>query len=38
LFIGSAIKTFVLCEAFRQAGSPDVLNTITGQQFTAAAL
>ena len=32
LFVGSAIKTFVLCEALRQADSPDVVKTITTQQ------
>jgi beta-lactamase class A len=34
LFVGSAFKTFVLCEAFRQADSPDVLTTITTQQLS----
>lgn len=34
LFVGSAIKTFVLCEAFRRADSPDVLTTITTQQLS----
>lgn len=34
LFVGSAIKTFVLCEAFRQADSPDVLTTITTRQLS----
>ncbi len=32
LFVGSAIKTFVLCEALRQADSSDVVNTITTKQ------
>lgn len=32
LFCGSAFKTFVLCEALRQADSPDVVKTITSQQ------
>jgi len=32
LFIGSAIKTFILCEALRQADSPNVVQTITKQQ------
>jgi beta-lactamase class A len=32
LFVGSAIKTFVLCEALRQADSPAVTKTITGRQ------
>jgi beta-lactamase class A len=34
LFVGSAIKTFVLCEAFRRADSADVLTTITTQQLS----
>jgi beta-lactamase class A len=33
-FIGSAIKTFVLCEAFRQADSPQVLDMITARQLS----
>ena len=37
LFVGSAIKTFVLCEAFRKADSPDVLTTITAQQLSLSA-
>jgi len=32
MFVGSAIKTCVLCEAFRQADSPQVLDTITARQ------
>ena len=32
LFVGSAIKTFILCEALRQADSPKVMQTITEQQ------
>jgi len=32
LFVGSAIKTFILCEALRQADSPHVEKTITEQQ------
>jgi beta-lactamase class A len=32
LFIGSAFKTFVLCEALRQADSPTVVNTIASRQ------
>jgi beta-lactamase class A len=32
LLIGSAFKAFVLCEALRQADSPDVVKTIGGQQ------
>jgi len=34
LFVGSAIKTFVLCEAFREADSSSVLTTITTQQLS----
>lgn len=34
MFVGSAIKTFVLCEAFRQADSPEVLDTITARQLS----
>ena len=32
LFVGSAIKTFVLCEALRQADSPNVVQTISQNQ------
>jgi beta-lactamase class A len=32
LFIGSAFKTFVLCEAVRQADTPDVVQTISQRQ------
>jgi beta-lactamase class A len=32
LFVGSAFKTFVLCQAFRDADSADVVDRITGQQ------
>ena len=32
LFVGSAIKTFVLCEALRQADSPAVTETIASRQ------
>jgi len=32
LFVGSAIKTFVLCEALRQADSADVVQTISQTQ------
>ena len=32
LFVGSAFKSFVLCEALRQADSPDVVKTIASQQ------
>lgn len=34
MFVGSAIKTFVLCEALRQADSPNVVNTITSKQLS----
>jgi len=32
MFVGSAIKTFVLCEALRQADSPKVVQTLMAQQ------
>jgi beta-lactamase class A len=32
MFVGSAIKTFVLCEALRQSDSPSVVQTITDEQ------
>jgi len=32
MFVGSAIKTFVLCEALRQADSPKVVQTLIAQQ------
>lgn len=32
LFVGSVIKTFVLCEALRQADSPDIVRTISQKQ------
>jgi len=32
LFVGSAFKSFVLCEALRQADSPDVLKTLKTRQ------
>jgi beta-lactamase class A len=32
MFVGSAIKTFALCEALRQADSPDVVTKITTRQ------
>ncbi len=32
MFVGSAIKTFALCEALRQADSPDVVAKITATQ------
>ncbi len=34
MFVGSAIKTFVLAEALRQADSPDVVATLTAKQLT----
>lgn len=34
LFVGSAFKSFVLCEALRQADSADVMKKITGEQLT----
>ncbi len=34
LFVGSAIKTFVLAEALRQADSPSVVATLTAKQLT----
>ncbi len=34
LFVGSAFKTFVLCEALRQVDSPDVAAKITAQQLS----
>ena len=34
LFVGSAFKSFVLCEALRQADAPDVSRTIASQQLT----
>lgn len=32
MFVGSAVKSFVLCEALRQADSPTVTQTIAAQQ------
>lgn len=32
MFVGSAIKTFILCEALRQADSPQVVQTLKAQQ------
>jgi beta-lactamase class A len=32
LFVGSAIKAFVLCERLRQLDSPDIVNTISANQ------
>src|ERR1700722_1130149 len=34
MFVGSAIKTFILCESLRQADSPNVVQTLTAQQLT----
>jgi beta-lactamase class A len=34
LFVASAIKTFVLCEALRQVDSPDVLETLENKELT----
>lgn len=34
MFVASAFKTFVLCEALRQADSPNVVNTITSKQLS----
>lgn len=34
MFAGSAIKTFVLCEALRQADSPQVVQTLAAQQLS----
>jgi beta-lactamase class A len=34
LFVGSAIKTFILAEALRQADSPGVVATLTAKQLT----
>ena len=34
IFVGSAIKTFVLCEALRQADSPKVVQTLAAQQLS----
>jgi beta-lactamase class A len=34
MFAGSAIKTFILCEALRQADSPSVVKTIRTQQLS----
>ncbi len=32
MFVGSAIKTFILCEALRQADSPQVVQTLKAEQ------
>jgi beta-lactamase class A len=34
MFVGSAIKTFILCEALRQADSANVVRTLTAKQLT----
>jgi beta-lactamase class A len=34
MFVGSAIKTFILCEALRQADAPDVLQRLKAQQLS----
>jgi beta-lactamase class A len=34
VFVGSAIKTFILCEALRQADSPDVVQTLKAKQLS----
>ena len=34
LFVGSAFKSFVLCEALRQADSPQIVQALTAQQLT----
>jgi beta-lactamase class A len=34
LFVASAIKTFVLCEALRQVDSPDVVHTLESKELT----
>ena len=34
MFVGSAIKTFILCEALRQADSPDVVRTLKAKQLS----
>ena len=32
MFVGSAVKTFILCEALRQSDSPNVVRTLMAQQ------
>jgi beta-lactamase class A len=32
MFVGSAVKTFILCEALRQADSPNVVKTLSATQ------
>jgi beta-lactamase class A len=34
MFVGSAIKTFILCEALRQADSPTVVQTLKAKQLS----
>jgi len=34
MFVGSAVKTFILCESLRQADSPNVVQTLTTQQLS----
>src|SRR5580704_15834404 len=34
MFVGSAIKTFILCEALRQADSPNVVQTLSAKQLS----
>jgi beta-lactamase class A len=34
MFVGSAIKTFILCEALRQADAPDVVQTLKTRQLS----
>jgi beta-lactamase class A len=34
IFVGSAIKTFILCESLRQVDSPNVVQSITTEQLT----
>src|SRR5258705_215003 len=34
MFVGSAIKTFILCEALRQADSPNVVQTLKAKQLS----
>src|ERR1700721_1094502 len=32
MFVGSAIKTFILCEALRQSDTPEVVKTLRARQ------
>jgi beta-lactamase class A len=34
MFVGSAVKTFILCEALRQADSPNVVQTLKAKQLS----